>query len=129
MMKPDFPPEYGHMSLNGQYAALYRLFTNQSWRHVCNPETKKPLLFDSVGKAITAAKEHVRNKLNPDLRTAEPVVDEDDKALQDVLGIEQWRASKIEERAENQIIRNRKTKSRVQVERKGEGRRRVGKKL
>lgn len=128
-MKSDFLPEYGHMSLNGQYAALYRFFTNQSWRHVCDPKTKKPLLFGSVSKAIDAAKEHVREKLNPDLKTAEPVVDEDAKALQDVLGIEQWRAAKVEERAENQIIRNRKTKSRVQIERKGEGRRRVAKKV
>jgi len=122
-MKPDFLPEYSQMPLHGQYAALYRFFTNQSWRQVCDPKTRKPLLFDSVGKAISAAKEHVRGKLNPDLRISEPVIDEDDKALEDVLGIEQWRASKIEERAENQIIRNRKTMTRVKVERKGEGRR------
>ena len=128
-MKPDFLPEYGQMPLNGQYAALYRLFTNQSWRQVCDPRTKKALLFQSVGDAIKAAKEHVRVKLNPDLTSSEPVVDEDEASLQDVLGVQQWRASKIEERAENQVIRNRTTMTRVKVERKGEGRRRVGKKV
>lgn len=127
-MKPDFLPEYSHMALLGQYAALYRFFTNQSWRHVCDPATKKPRLYSTVGQAIEAAKDHVRGKLNPDVRVAQTEPDDEDKAIGDVLGIEEWRAARQNERAESQIIRNRKSRSRVVVERKGEGRRNVGKK-
>lgn len=120
-MKPDFLPEYGHMALNGQYAALYRFFTNQSWRHVCDPSTRKPVLFSSVARAIEAAKEHVRVKLNPDVKVMQPAPDDDDKDLEVVLGLEQWRLSRQNERADNQILRNRKSKSRVVVERIGRG--------
>lgn len=122
-MKPDFLPEYSHMPHLGQYAALYRFFTNQSWRHVCDPTTKKPRLFSSVGDAIKAAKEHVRSKLNPDLKLLQAEPDDEVDEVASMLGVEEWRLSKQNERAEVQIIRNRKSKSRVVVERKGEGRR------
>ena len=127
-MKTEFLPEWSQMSLGGQHVGLYRFFTTQSWRQLCDPKTKKKLLFGTASAAIAAARDHVRSKMNPDIRTLGAEPDDDSKAIADVLGIDEWRQSKIEERAENQILRNRKTMTRVKVERKGEGRRHVGKK-
>lgn len=110
----DFLPEYGQMPLNGQYAALYRLFTGQDWRHVCDPATKKPRLFPSAISAINGAKDHVRVKLNPELKVDGTPAQEDE----DILGVKDWLLGKQAETAEAKIIRNRKSKSKVVVERR-----------
>lgn len=112
-----FLPEYGQMQLYGQYAALYRMFTHQDWRHVCDPTTKKPRLFPSPGAAIEGAKDHVRQKLNPEILVgAAPSGEEVDD---DILGVQEWLLQKQGGFAENQIVRNRKSKTKVVVERRG----------
>lgn len=121
-MTANFLPEWGQMSLGTQYVGLYRFFAGQSWRFICDPATKQRRYFGSASDAITAAREHVRGKLNPAI-TAQQDNDEDEE-LRDVLGLQEWRLRKQNVRAETQIIRNRKSKSLVVVERKREGRRR-----
>ena len=111
--------------------------TDVAWHPVCRPLSvlrgsvlavhlrplhKEGRYFGSASDAITAAREHVRGKLNPAI-TAQQDNDEDEE-LRDVLGLQEWRMKKQNARAETQIVRNRKSKSLVVVERKKEGRRR-----
>lgn len=121
--KTDYLPEWNQMPINGQYAAIYRFFARSSWSYLRDPQTKQKLLFSTAGQAIAAAREFVRKTLNPELRsmTADEPESDPSKELAEKLGVNSWRQSKQEERAENQIIRNRKSKRRVIVERKGEG--------
>lgn len=107
------------MSLGGQHVGLYRFFTNQSWRFICDPKTKQRRMFGSASDAIKAARDHVQGKLNPDIKLQPIEPDTETEELRDVLGLDAWRQQKQNERAENQIVRNRKTKTRVIVERKG----------
>lgn len=110
------------MALGTQYVGLYRFFADQSWRFICDPATRQRRYFGSATDAIRAARDHVQCKLNPGIRSQHD--DDEDEELKDALGIQAWRQQKHNERAENQIVRNRKSKSRVIVERKREGRRR-----
>lgn len=118
-MKADFLPEWGHTALGNQYVGLYRFFTTQSWHQLRDPQTKKRRYFGTASEAIRAAREFVQGKLNPDITVQVTEPDPGTEELRNVLGLDAWRQQKQNERAENQIIRNRKTKTRVIVERKG----------
>lgn len=121
-MTTNFLPEWGQMSLGTQYVGLYRFFANQSWRFICDPATKQRRYFGTATDAIKAARDHVQVKLNPDIKSQHD--DDEDVELKDALGLQAWRQQKQNERAESQIVRNRKSKTMVVVERKKEGRRR-----
>lgn len=106
------------MSLGGQHVGLYRFFTNQSWRFICDPATKQRRMFGCAADAIKAAKQHVQGKLNPDIKLQPVEPDTETEELRDVLGLDSWRQQKQNERAQAHIIRNNKSKRLVVVEQK-----------
>jgi uncharacterized protein YgiM (DUF1202 family) len=113
-----FMPDFSTMPASNGYRALYRLFDEQSWRMVIDRATKKPAVFDTQFAAITAAKDVVRLKLNPQIRSeASPIEpEEDDK---DLLAMEEWRTKKQEEYAAiRALVKNGKNRRRFVVEKK-----------
>lgn len=114
----DFLPEFSTMPAPGGVRGLYRLFDEQPWRMVCHPATKAPVIFPSAKEALGAARDLVKRKLNPDLRSADAVevVPSDDP---DLLAMEEWRKSKQEDYAKSRaLIKNGKRHRQVVVERK-----------
>lgn len=93
MAKRDFLPDYSSMSTASGYRPMYRLFVGANW-HVI-PQSKVPGYFPTSGQAIEAAKEYVRARLNPVIRSevAEVI---------DVLGVEEWRRERAAQAAGNQ---------------------------
>lgn len=111
----DFLPETSTQTMVGGVRGLYRLFAEQSFRPVCDPKTKKAILFKSATEAIAAAKEVLRRKLNPDLKAIAP---EEPEADPDILGIEEWRKKQQEHTAVVRALKNGKNHRPVIVERK-----------
>lgn len=76
-MSKAFLPEYSQMPYGPKYRPLFRLFTGENWRLV--RKDGKPVECDTVGQAITEAKECVKRILNPAIRSeqieAAPVPD------------------------------------------------------
>jgi len=114
--EPDsFLPETSTMPAPGGFRALYRFFSGQSWRPVCDKH-RNAIIYKDVIQAIKAAKEVLRVKLNPDLKCSTIDVAPDDA---DVLGIEEWRKKKIEQYGDSKaIVRNGKRHAPFVVERK-----------
>lgn len=114
----DFLPEFSTMPAPGGVRGLYRLFDEQPWRMVCNPDTRAPVIFPSAKEALGAARDLVKRKLNPDLRcqaTGQAVPADDP----DLLAMEEWRKTKQEEYAKARVMtRNGKNRRQVVVERK-----------
>lgn len=106
---PDFLPDYSSMPVNGRYRPLFKLLSTDNWRFV--RKDGKPVEVDTAGQAIEAAKECVRQILNPEIRAEKAEV------VSDVLGVEEWRREKAERTAGDQetvlgavIIRGRQVK-------------------
>jgi hypothetical protein len=99
----DFFPDVSTMPRPGGYSGLYRLFTDQAWKYVSDPKTKKPIVFPGVGEAVKAARETVRLKLNPHIRSqaGAVAVEPDDE---DILGIEEWMKGKQEDTAKTRAL-------------------------
>ncbi len=121
----EFLPEFKVVPLNGGYAPVFRLFELGEWRYVCDAKTKKKRIMQTSSQALQVAREHVKKILNPEIRTIDAGRSGDDEeAMKDILGVSSWRAKKHQAKAEAQIVRNRKTKKAVVVERRGANRKR-----
>lgn len=113
---PDFLPEYAQASIGAHYIGMYRLFTNQKWQAVCDPSTKKAARYSSAIEAVAAAKEYVRAKLNPVIRS------ETKEPERDVLGLKDWLRDRQTEHATAKLIGKTKRFKPVVVEHKKRGR-------
>ena len=91
---PDFLPDYSSMPVNGRYRPLFKLLSTDNWRFV--RKDGKPIEVETAGQAIEAAKECVRQILNPEIRA------EKAEAIADVLGVEEWRRARAERTAGDQ---------------------------
>lgn len=85
---PDFLPEYTSVPIGtgGLCKPAHRLFTGQRLTIVPGSQP-----YDSVVRAAAAAKEYVRQKLNP------PITGERCDPEPDILGIEDWRRKNREQ--------------------------------
>lgn len=86
----DFLPEYTFSPKGGSYLPAYRLFAGQKLRLVPGVEPQP-----SVVEAVKVAKEYVRARLNPPIRSeqiADPIADE----------VAAWRLKQAQERAAEQ---------------------------
>ncbi|MCA0032729.1 hypothetical protein [Mesorhizobium sp. B263B2A] len=108
-MSSDFLPEYTAVPVRGGYRGSYRLFCGQPFRFIpgCEP-------YPTAGRALEAAKEYVRIRLNPPIRS-------EITEAKDVLGLASWHLEKAAQRAAEQeqalgaiVIRGRS----VKIERK-----------
>ncbi|WP_379069281.1 hypothetical protein ACHMW4_04115 [Mesorhizobium sp. UC22_110] len=91
---PDFLPDYSSMPANGRYRPLFKLLSTDNWRFV--RRDGKPIEVDTARQAIEAAKECVRQILNPEIRA------EKAEAIADVLGVEEWRRERAAQAAGDQ---------------------------
>lgn len=91
---PDFLPDYSSMPVNGRYRPLFKLLSTDNWRFV--RKDGAPVECDTAHQAIEAAKECVRQILNPEIRS------EKAEAIADVLGVDQWRRERAERTAGDQ---------------------------
>lgn len=91
---PDFLPDYSSMPVNGRYRPLFKLLSTDNWRFV--RKDGKPVELDTAGQAIEAAKECVRQILNPEIRA------EKAEQIADVLGVQEWRQRKAAQAAGDQ---------------------------
>lgn len=87
----DFLPEYTFVPIGGGYRPAYRLFVGKPLVMVPGAE---PL--PTATQAVNAAKEYVREKLNPPIR-AEQV-----EVVQDVLGVDAWHRERAGQAARDQ---------------------------
>lgn len=94
MTKRDFLPDYSSMSTASGYRPMYRLFVGANW-HVI-PQSKVPGYFPTAWQAIEAAKEYVRARLNPVIRS------EKAEAIVDCLGVDAWRRERAAQAAGDQ---------------------------
>lgn len=77
-MTASFLPEFNAVPVRGGYRGSYRLFDSQPFRFIpgCEP-------YPTAGRALEAAKDYVRERLNPPIRG-------EVTEARDVLGIQQW---------------------------------------
>jgi hypothetical protein len=88
-MSADFLPEFRTVPMpGGGYRGCYRLFVGKPFRLI--PGEAK----ETAGQALTAAREYVRAKLNPPIRS--------EIAVKDVLGVQQWHEERAARQAEQQ---------------------------
>lgn len=87
----DFLPEYTYLPIGALYRPAYRLFVGQPLHLVPSVE---PCV--TVSAAINAAKDYVREKLNPPIRV------EHAEMVADVLGVDAWHQERAERRARDQ---------------------------
>jgi hypothetical protein len=107
-------PDTSTMPRPGGYGGLYRLYDNQPWRHVSDPKTGKPIIFPTITEAVKGAKQVIRVKLNPHLRSQQAAPTEEDD---DILGIEEWMKGKQEDTAKTRaLIKNGKHNKPFKVE-------------
>ncbi len=100
-----FLPEFNAVPVRGGYRGSYRLFDSQPFRFIpgCEP-------YPTAGRALEAAKEYVRARLNPPIRA-------EITEAKDVLGLASWHLEKAAQRAAEQeqalgavIVRGRQVK-------------------
>ncbi|TPM37038.1 hypothetical protein [Mesorhizobium sp. B2-3-2] len=89
-MTASFLPEFNAVPVRGGYRGSYRLFDSQPFRFIpgCEP-------FTTAGQALQAAKDYVRERLNPPIRG-------EVTEARDVLGIAQWHEQRAARQAEQQ---------------------------
>ncbi|TPN44439.1 hypothetical protein FJ981_27985 [Mesorhizobium sp. B1-1-4] len=88
-MTGDFLPEFKIVpAKGGGYLASYRLFDGVPFKLI--PGDVKA----TAGQALNAAKDYVRQKLNPPIRR--------EIAAKDVLGVQQWHEARAARQAEQQ---------------------------
>lgn len=90
-MSAQFLPEYSFVPVPGGYKPAYRLFVDKPLHIVPGS-----VAVASTVQATALAKEYVRERLNPPIRS-EVMVD-----IQDELGVDQWRREKAQQAIEEQ---------------------------
>ena len=85
-----FLPEFKTVPVRGGYRGSYRLFDSQPFRFIpgCEP-------YPTATQALTAAKDYVRERLNPPIRG-------EVTEAKDVLGLSAWHLEKAAQRAAEQ---------------------------
>ncbi|MGE0231413.1 MAG: hypothetical protein AB7O39_03255 [Flavobacteriaceae bacterium] len=82
----DYFPEYKAMYAGGAWRGLYRYFDNSNWRTVWKDGREQT--FPTSLEALKAAKEKLRERLNPKIEIEHIEPDPDP------LGIASWRSEK-----------------------------------
>lgn len=104
-MTGDFLPEFNAVPVRGGYRGSYRLFDSQPFRFIpgCEP-------FMTAGQALNAAKDYVRERLNPPIRC-------EVTEAKDVLGLAEWHEQRAAREAAQQeqalgaiVVRGRQVK-------------------
>lgn len=112
----SFLPQFSCIGVIGGAIALYKMFEEDTYKQICDRQTRRAIVFPSNSDAIKAAKAHVLRICNPHIRAqaeVSPEVEDDP----DILAIKEWEEKRRDEYAQAKIMGRRSTMRPVIVER------------